>query len=153
MGGRGLGKSLFYNPSLTGSANVKFLLENIVLIVIAFASGAMLLWPLVQRRVAGPALDTLGATRLINDSQAVILDVREPAEFAAGHLPNARNIPLGELDKRVGDLPAGKPVLILCASGARSGRAAALLSKSGHQVFNLAGGLKAWRDAGLPVVK
>lgn len=131
-----------------------FVTENIILIVIAFASGAMLLWPMVQGRSSGPALDTLGATRLINDTHAIVLDVREPGEFAAGHLPNARNIPLGELDKRVGDLPAGKPVLVCCASGTRSGRAISLLRKAGHeQVFNLAGGVQAWRQAGLPVVK
>lgn len=131
-----------------------FVTENIVLIVIAFASGAMLLWPMVQGRSSGPALDTLGATRLINDTHAIVLDVREPGEFAAGHLPNARNIPLAELEKRVGDLPAGKPVLVCCASGARSGRAISLLRKAGHeQVFNLAGGVQAWRQAGLPVVK
>jgi rhodanese-related sulfurtransferase len=132
---------------------VKFLIDNFVLIAVAFASGAMLVWPLVQRQTSGPALDTLGATRLINDSNAIVLDVREPAEFAAGHMPNARNIPLGELDKRVGDLPQGKPVLVCCASGARSGKAISLLRKGGREAFNLAGGMAAWRQAGLPVVK
>ena len=133
---------------------MKFLLDNIILIVIAFASGAMLLWPVVQRRSAGPGLDTLGATRLINDTHAVVLDIREPAEYAAGHLPNARNIPAGELEKRMGELPAAKPVLVCCDSGSRSGRAIAALRKAGReQVFNLDGGLNAWRQAGLPVVK
>jgi rhodanese-related sulfurtransferase len=133
---------------------VKFLLDNIILIVIAFASGAMLLWPVVQRRSAGPGLDTLGATRLINDTHAIVLDIREPAEYASGHLPNARNIPAGELEKRMGELPAAKPVLVCCASGSRSGRAIATLRKAGReQVFNLDGGLQAWRQAGLPVVK
>jgi len=133
---------------------VDFVTDNIVLIVIAFVSGAMLLWPMIQGRAGGPALDTLGATRFINDSHPIVLDVREPAEFAAGHLPNAKNIPASELDKRVGDLPSGKPVLVCCASGARSGRALGLLRKAGHeQVFNLAGGVSAWRQAGLPIVK
>lgn len=133
---------------------MNFITENIVLIVIAFASGAMLLWPLVQRRTSGPSLDTLAATRLINDSHAVILDIREAAEFAAGHLPNARNIALGELAGRSGELPAGKPVLVYCATGARSGTAATTLRKGGRDdVFNLAGGLQAWKQAGLPVVK
>jgi rhodanese-related sulfurtransferase len=133
---------------------VKFLLDNIILIAIAFASGLMLLWPVVQRRTGGPGLDTLGATRLINDTHAIVLDIREPAEYAAGHLPNARNIPAAELDKRMDELPASKPVLVCCASGARSGRAIASLRKSGReQVFNLEGGLQAWRQAGLPVVK
>jgi len=133
---------------------VKFVVENIVLIAIAIVSGAMLLRPVLQRRTGGPALDTLGATRLINDTHAIILDVREPAEFGAGHLPNARNIPLGELGKRASELPAGKPVLICCATGARSGKAASVLKAAGReQVFNLDGGLQSWRQAGLPVVK
>ncbi len=133
---------------------MKFVTENIVLIVIALASGAMLLWPMLQRRGGASSLDTLGATRFINDSNPVVLDVREAAEFTTGHLPNARNIPLGELEKRLGDLPAGKPVLICCATGARSGRALGVLRKAGHEkVFNLAGGLASWRQAGLPVTK
>jgi rhodanese-related sulfurtransferase len=133
---------------------VEFIVENIVLIAIALVSGAMLLWPAVTRRSAGPALDTHGATRLINDSGAVVLDVRPSAEFAGGHLPNARNIPLADLDRRVGELPSGKPVLVCCATGGSSGKATALLRKSGREdVFNLAGGLQAWRQAGLPVVK
>ena len=132
---------------------MKFLIDNFVLIAVAFASGAMLLWPVLQRRAGGPALDTLGATRLINDTNAIVLDVREPAEFAAGHMPNARNIPLSELDKRLGDVPQGKPVLVCCASGSRSGKAVALLRQGGREVFNLDGGIAAWRQAGLPVVK
>lgn len=133
---------------------MKFVVENIVLIAIAIVSGAMLLRPVLQRRTGGPALDTLGATRLINDTHAIILDVREPAEFGTGHLPNARNIPLGELGKRASELPAGKPVLICCATGARSGKAASVLKAAGReQVFNLDGGLQSWRQAGLPVVK
>lgn len=131
-----------------------FVLQNIVLIVIAFVSGAMLLWPLVMRGTGGPALDTLGATRLINDTGAVVLDVRPAAEFATGHLPNARNIPLAELDKRASELPPNKPVLVCCAAGNTSARAAGVLRKAGRKdVFNLAGGLRSWREAGLPVVK
>lgn len=131
-----------------------FVLDNIVLIIIAVVSGAMLLWPFVTRGASGPALDTLGATRLINDSGAIVLDVRAPAEFAAGHLPNARNIPLAELEKRAGELPANKPVLVCCTSGITSSRAAGVLKKAGrNDVFNLSGGLDGWRQAGLPVVK
>lgn len=138
---------------IPGTPNVNFLIDNIVLVALALASGAMLLWPAIQRRGAGQGLDTLAATRLINDSHAVVVDVREPAEFSGGHLPNARNIPLGELDKRAGELPKGKPVILCCASGARSGKAVSTLGKDGREVFNLAGGLQAWREAGLPLVR
>ena len=131
-----------------------FVTENIVLIAIAFVSGAMLVWPMVMRGASGSSLDTLGATRLINDTGAVVLDVRSQADFAGGHLPNARNIPIAELEKRIGELPANKPVLLCYASGVTSNRAAGVLRKSGRtDVFNLGGGLQSWRQAGLPVVK
>ncbi len=133
---------------------MSFVTENIVLIAIAFASGAMLMWPIIMKRTAGASVDTLGATRLINDTQALIVDVRAPGEFEAGHLPGARNIPLAELDSRAGELPQGRPVIVCCNSGMSSAKAAAALRKAGRQeVFNLDGGLNAWRQAGLPVVK
>ena len=134
---------------------MKYLLDNAFLIVIALVSGAMLLWPLVSRRGGGAAtLGTLQATRLINDRNAVVLDVRAPAEFAAGHLPGARNVPLADLPKRAADLPANKPVLVVCNTGASAGKAVATLRSGGRdEVFSLDGGVAAWRQAGLPVVK
>ena len=133
---------------------MEFISDNIILIGVAFAAGGMLVWPLVTQGRGGSSLDTLGATRLINDTGAMVLDIRTPAEFAAGHVPNARNIPLSELEKRASELTGNKPVLICCATGARSGRAIAVLQKAGReQVFNMAGGLQAWSQAGLPVVK
>ncbi|MEK9720335.1 MAG: rhodanese-like domain-containing protein, partial [Quisquiliibacterium sp.] len=89
---------------------MKFITDNLFLIAIALASGLMLLWPVLQRRTGGASLDTLAATRLMNDSHPVVLDVRETAEFSSGHLPGSRNIPLSELEKRAGDLPKGKAV-------------------------------------------
>ncbi|MCO5119372.1 MAG: rhodanese-like domain-containing protein [Burkholderiaceae bacterium] len=130
--------------------------ENMALISVALISGGMLLYPLLQRGVgAGTAsLDTLGATRLINDNNPIILDVRTPAEYSGGHLPNARNIPLVDLEKRVGELPAKRPVLLCCANGTRSARAAKQLKQAGRDdVFNLGGGLQAWQQAGLPVAR
>ncbi|MGD9942655.1 MAG: rhodanese-like domain-containing protein [Burkholderiaceae bacterium] len=133
---------------------MSFVTENIILISIAVVSGGLLLWPLLTRGAGGPLLDTLAATRLINDSQAVVVDVRPAADFAGGHLPNARNLPLAEFDKRSSELPAGKPVLLYCASGNSAGKAAGALRKAGRgEVFMLAGGLQAWRQAGLPLVK
>ena len=132
---------------------MKFVTENIFLIVIAFVSGGMLLWPLINRQLAGATVNTLQATRLINDG-AVVLDVRTPGEWSGGHLANSRNIPAAELDKRIGELPAGKPVVVVCASGSRAARAAAALRRSGRaDVFCLDGGLSGWQQAGLPVVK
>jgi rhodanese-related sulfurtransferase len=83
---------------------------------------------------------------------AVLLDVREPHEWQAGHAPKARHIPLGQLARRAGELPPGRAVVTVCRSGARSARAAALLARDGRQVSNLSGGMHAWARAGLPVV-
>ncbi|MFA7504565.1 MAG: rhodanese-like domain-containing protein [Burkholderiaceae bacterium] len=130
--------------------------ETMALLSVALISGGMLLYPLVQRGMGGgtASLDTLGATRLINDSNPIILDVRSPAEYSVGHLPNARNIPLDDLDKRAGELPAKRPVLLCCANGTRSARAARQLKQGGREeVFNLGGGLQAWQQAGLPMAR
>ncbi|MCU0803820.1 MAG: rhodanese-like domain-containing protein [Burkholderiales bacterium] len=134
----------------------KFVQENVFLIAIAFVSGGMLLWPAVRRSAGGPAVDTLGATLLINKDDALVLDVRQPAEVAAGKIVNSRNIPLGDLDARVKDLDKwkSKPVIVVCATGNRSGSAVGVLKKHGFEkVFNLSGGYGAWQQAGLPVEK
>ncbi|MEV5693011.1 rhodanese-like domain-containing protein [Micromonospora globbae] len=79
---------------------------------------------------------------------AVLLDVREPAEWRAGHAPRARHIPLGRLAERLGDIPTDRPVITVCRSGARSRQAAALLARDHGQVHNLTGGMRAWVGAG-----
>lgn len=91
------------------------------------------------------------ASALVADG-AVLLDVREPYEWQAGHAPKARHIPLAQLARRLGELPSGRPVVTVCRSGSRSARAAALLAREGREVSNLAGGMHAWSRAGLPVV-
>ncbi len=79
---------------------------------------------------------------------AVVVDVREADEWAAGHAPNAVHIPLGELTSRLNEIPDGDTVPIVCRSGARSGRAVAWLAQQGFDVANLDGGMKAWAAAG-----
>jgi len=131
---------------------VQFLLDNIFLIAIALISGGMLAWPLIRSRAAGPALSTLQATQLINARNAVVLDVRTPQEFATGSLPGARNVPADKLGEKLPDIKKDKPVIVVCASGGRAGRAAAQIRAGGHaEVYVLAGGIAAWRDAGLPI--
>lgn len=130
-----------------------FFVQNWGLVLLVLVSGGLLLWPVLQKRGAGPQLDAMAATRLINDG-AVVLDVRGQGDFAAGHLPNARNIPTADIGTRQGELPANKPLLIVCANGQGAGRAASELRKGGRdKIFSLEGGLAAWRQAGLPVVK
>lgn len=133
---------------------MKFLIDNWFLVASALISGGMLLWPLIQRGAAG-GINTTEAVTLINRQKGVLIDVREPAEYAAGHAGGARSVPLSKLDGAA-DLPKNKslPLVVLCATGARSARAVAMLKKQGYEnVRSLNGGLRAWREANLPVEK
>ncbi len=135
---------------------IKFLVDNWLLLLLAFASGGLLVWPMIQRSAGGVgAVGTSEAVRLINREKGVLIDVCEPAEFAAGHAVGARNVPLSQLDGAKG-LPANKtvPVLVMCASGARSSRAADRLRKAGYEkAVAVSGGNAAWREAQLPMEK
>ena len=134
---------------------MKFIIDNWMLISIAVASGGMLLWPVVQGATGGGLAPT-AAVQLINREKAVVIDVCEPGEFAAGHVVGAKNIPLGELETKLGAAAKNKavPLILVCQSGARSGRAVAIAKKLGYeQAQSLGGGLSAWRAANLPVEK
>jgi len=133
---------------------VKFIVDNIFLIGLALISGGALLLPSLQRR--GSRLSLLQATQRINQGRTTILDVREPAEFAAGHMRDSKNIPLAELPNRIGELEKSKtkPVIVVCQTGTRSAKAEAQLKKAGFaEVSCLDGGIAAWQAQGLPVVK
>lgn len=135
---------------------MKFVMDNIFLVAVAFVSGAMLVWPLLRRGAGGPSVNTLEATQMINRQDALVLDVREQAEYAQAHILNSRGLPLSQLDARAGDIEKfkDKPVIVYCATGNRSSTAAAVLRKRGFaNVFNLSGGFAAWQQAGLPVQK
>ncbi len=133
---------------------MKFFIDNIFLIAIVLVSAGALLWPvLTQRGKRGSPQDI---TLLINRGKTTILDVRDAKEFAEGHLPEAKNIPLAELDKRISELDKFKSrsLIVVCKSGARASAAAAKLAKAGFaDVVNLDGGIAAWQKAGLPVIK
>jgi rhodanese-related sulfurtransferase len=133
---------------------VKFFIDNIFIVAIVLLSGGALLWPALTQR--GKRATAQEVTLLINRDKAAILDVRDAAEFAAGHLPNARNIPLADLDQRIGELDKlkSKSVVVVCQSGARASSAAGKLAKAGFtDVVNLDGGVAAWKTAGLPLAK
>lgn len=135
---------------------MEFVTNNILLIAVAFVSGAMLLWPTVRRSSGGPWVNTLQATQMINREEALVLDVREASEYAGGHILGAKNIPLPNLEGRAGEIEKhkAKPVIVLCSDGSRAGKAATLLRARGFaNVVNLTGGLPSWQQAGLPVVK
>ncbi|MFD5467762.1 rhodanese-like domain-containing protein [Kitasatospora sp. NPDC127059] len=103
---------------------------------------------------APPQATPTEAERMVSTGRAVLVDVREQEEYAAGRSPSALWVPLGVLDAG-GDLPpdaAGRTVLAICRSGNRSQHAVALLTARGVTAVNVAGGMRAWADAGLPVV-
>ena len=134
---------------------MKFFIDNWYLLVVALASGSMLLWPTLRGAGAG-SLSPAQAVQLINREKAVVIDVCEAEEFAAGHVGGAKNVPLGQLEERLPSLVKNKslPVVLVCASGARANRAVAVAKKLGYEKAEaLAGGLKAWRDASMPVEK
>lgn len=131
-----------------------FIRNNWVLFAFAFISGGMLLWPLVRRGAGGPWVSTLQATHMINREDALVIDVRDAAEYAKGHILGARSTPLADLERRMGELAKFKarPVIVNCESGNRSTNAIGILRRNGFdRVYNLAGGLAAWQQAGLPV--
>ena len=133
-----------------------FIQNNLLLIAVAFASGAMLIWPLVRRTAGGPWVSTLQATQMINREDALLVDVRDPAEYAKGHILGAKSVPLAELERRAAefDKHKAKPVIVTCDSGSRATRALAVLKARGFaNVCNLNGGYGAWLQAGLPVEK
>jgi rhodanese-related sulfurtransferase len=133
-----------------------FIVKNWALIAMAAISGGMLIWPLLRRGAGGPWVNTLQATQLMNRQDALLIDVRSAAEFGSGHILGARNIPLADLERRVGELDKhkAKPVIVYCNAGSSSGGAVARLRRSGFaNVVNLAGGYAAWQQAGLPVEK
>jgi rhodanese-related sulfurtransferase len=83
---------------------------------------------------------------------AMLVDVREPEEFAHGHIPGAINIPQSDLATRLAELPRDRPLLTVCASGMRSLRSAQFLHQQGYRdVASVAGGTNAWREAGRPL--
>ena len=133
---------------------VDFVRNNLLLFVVAFVSGAMLLWPLFRRTAGGPWVSTAEATHLINREDALVVDVRDPGEYGAGHILGAKNVPLS----RLGDADVSKrkerPVIVYCDGTERASKAVAALKKQGYtRVVNLSGGLRAWQQAGLPVEK
>ncbi len=133
-----------------------FVRNNLLLIVVAVVSGAMLIWPLLRRTTGGPWVDASGATQLINREDALVVDVRDPGEYSTGHILGAKNWPLDHIDERGGEAARrkDKPVIVYCDTGDRTPKAAAALRKLGFtRVVNLSGGLSAWQQAGLPVEK
>jgi len=130
---------------------MQFMQQNAVYIFLALLIGWML-W----QRVLAPKLSGVKSISAKNYMQMrnephTLLDVRQAGEWAAGHAGTAIHMPLGEVAKRMHELPKDKPLVVICASGNRSAMAATALAKSGFEtVYNFSGGMGAWQGAGLP---
>ena len=134
---------------------MKFIVDNWMLILVALSSGALLLWPIVQGMTQA-GISPAGAVDLINRERAVVVDVSETEEFAAGHVGGAKNIPFSQLEEKLTATVKNKtlPLILICQTGTRSGRALAIAQKLGYQqAQSLGGGLGAWKTANLPIEK
>jgi len=135
---------------------VDFIVQNWVLVLIAVTALALLLWPMVSGGGGAGSLTPTEAVQLINREKAAVIDICSAEEYAAGHIGQAKHVPLDELEKRLAQVVKNKatPLLMVCASGVRSKRAVGVAKKLGYEkVHSIAGGLGAWRAAAMPVQK
>ena len=101
-----------------------------------------------------PGIDAAAVQAKLNEKpKPLVLDVREPSEYAAGHIAGSTLIPLHQLSSRMSELPQDREIICVCASGSRSSSAARQLAGNGYNVLNLSGGMSRWQRAGLPVKK
>jgi rhodanese-related sulfurtransferase len=126
-----------------------------MLFAVAIGSATMLFMPQIKG-AGGGTLSAAGAVQLMNREKAVVVDVSDVEEFALGHVNNAKNVPFSELEDKLAGQVKNKdlPLILTCTSGARSNRAVAVAKKLGfNNVQAMAGGMKAWREANLPLEK
>ena len=124
----------------------------------AVVSGGMLLWPLVSRASAGnlKQVSAVEAVQLINRRDAVIIDLRDTGAYAAGHIPNARNLPFSQLTDRLKEVDKFKsrPIVVYGPTVSHAAKACAALTNAGvTEAVALRGGLGGWTEASLPVEK
>ncbi len=135
----------------------EFVKQNALLIGLAVGSGIALLWPLLSRGASGvPSISATEAVLLLNRAKPLILDVRDAAEFAGGHIQGAKHIPVAELASRLKEIEKfkDKPVLVCCQTGTRTRAACTILqAQQFSNLHNLQGGLGGWIEAKLPLVK
>jgi rhodanese-related sulfurtransferase len=134
---------------------VNFLIDNWYLIVLVLGSGAMLMMP-AMKNMGGGTLSPANAVALINREKAVVVDLSDAQEFGAGHISNAKNVPLDQLEAQLPNAVKNKalPLILVCPQGQRSQRAVAVAKKLGYtNVQALAGGMKGWRAASMPLKK
>jgi len=135
---------------------LQFLIDknNVFIVAVAVVSGIMLMLPALRKGRAGAAVGTSEAIQMVNQRQAVWVDVRPTEQFQAGHIAQARSLPAADLEKKAGALPKNKPLIVVCEQGRDAARIAARLRSQGFaEVSVLEGGMRAWFAAGLPVTQ
>jgi rhodanese-related sulfurtransferase len=120
-------------------------------------------WPLAAALALVLTLTACGATyktvsvqdlHAASEPNRIVLDVREPYEYAAGHVAGAKLLPLSQLQSRLDEVPADRPVYVYCHSGNRSKQASEILAKAGKKdIRDVRGGILAWEAAGYPITK
>lgn len=136
---------------------LEFFKQNVMLIGLAIGSGLALLWPMLNRGASGvPQVSATEAVLLMNRGKVLVLDVRDEAEFAAGHIQGAKHIPLAQLADRIKEIEKfkSKPVLVHCQQGMRAKTACTILkAQEFTQLHQLQNGLDAWTKANMPLVR
>lgn len=135
---------------------LQFLLDknNIFIVAVAVVSGVMLAVPALRKARDGAGISTSEAIQMINQRQAVWVDVRPPEQFQAGHIAQARNVPATDIEQKAGSLPKNKPLVVVCENGRIAVRVAGRLRSQGFaDVTVMEGGMRAWSAAGLPVTQ
>lgn len=131
---------------------MQFMQQNAVYIFLALFIGWMLWQRILAPKLSGVKTISASDYMGIRDHPHTLVDVRQQGEWKSGHASVAKHIPLGEITKRMHEIPQDKPVVVICASGNRSAMAATALAKSGFEtVYNFSGGMSAWQGAGLPL--
>jgi rhodanese-related sulfurtransferase len=133
---------------------MKFLTDNFLYIALMFVSGGMLLWPVLQRSRMGASVNPNGAIALMNQEDALLLDVRSTDEFARGRVAQAKNVPAADISNRAAELAKNACIVVMDAAGKDAAKAASALRTAGApRVVVLDGGYAMWLAAGLPVKK
>jgi len=131
------------------------LFENIFLVGLIIISGVLLFFPKVLSR-DNKVLGSKEVTLLINREPAMLVDVRSEADFRAGHITNAINIPLDQIEVQINKITSNskKNIIVYCQKGVRSAQAFRLLNKLGlPKLFTIEGGLDAWLKNNLPIIE
>jgi rhodanese-related sulfurtransferase len=130
--------------------------NNLLLLATLITSGLALALPKILGRLNNQLLSVHESVQLINQRQAQILDIRTAEEFKAGHIANSKHLPLSEFGSglKQAKIDSNKPIILVCLSGTRANTARAKLKKYGcKDVVCMEGGISAWTQAGMPLIK